>query len=78
MRWTTDPLIEEWIEEQIEKLMEDMLAFGMRYEVAERAAPFLWPLFDQEGNLKETGAFAEALRQQAPRLAERIGLARRH
>ncbi len=74
MRLTTDQLIEE----RIEKLMEDMLAFGMRYEVAELVAPILWPLFDQEGKLKETSALAEALRQQSPKLAERIGLRRRH
>lgn len=66
------------IEELIDNLMEDMLAFGMRYEVAERVAPLLWPLFDQEGVLNETGAFAEELRKQSPRLAEKLGLARRH
>jgi hypothetical protein len=56
----------------LDELIEEMLEFGIRLDVAERVAPaFLWLENDPRG-------FRLALQEDAPLIAERIGVARRH
>lgn len=55
-----------------EQLLEDMLEFGLPLESSERMAQALCPLFNDKRGL------AEALRQEVPEIALRLGLLRRH
>ena len=55
-----------------DNLVEEMLEFGCSYELAQALAPVLLPLENDERGV------AQALREHAPRIAEQIGILRRH
>ena len=56
----------------IDELIGEMLDFGLDLDLAERIAPALLPLFNDHRG------FRKALLAEEPRVAERIGVTRRH
>jgi hypothetical protein len=55
-----------------QQLLEEMLEFGLRHEIAQNLAPILLTLEN------DSRGFAQALIERAPRIAEHLGLLRRH
>lgn len=57
----------------LDRLIDEMLEFGVPLDVALKMAAALLPFFDDQGRLREA-----AIAQACPDLGERLGLMRIH